>query len=268
MPEVPARLTPWQRRELLAAYAEAWLEVMRVPASRACLAILWAQSTVECGHDGRPGCFNWNVSNIMAFEKAWSGDYHVLRGAPECGDPDNLPAGAYIPSTTNIVCPYDKIPYLPMNGSRFRAYPDLHTACVDKVRVLDRIWPRAIVALSHAKSPADVEAVVMGLIGPPRYFTAASLTYGNGLRLLCKTCLETTPEAHWPIGPSDLPSTLPAPPPEVAPVTRPQTPTSRSSQRIPAVDAPILEHPRDGRTQALFSHVEGEHTVEPEDPEL
>lgn len=60
----------------------------------------------------------------------------------------------------------------------------------------------------------------------------------------------------------------PAPAPSSAPVTQPQTPTSRSSQRIAAVDAPIVEHPRDGRVQALFPDVEGEHTVAPEEPEL
>lgn len=60
------------------------------------------------------------------------------------------------------------------------------------------------------------------------------------------------------------------PVPSEPPDTKPSTPPAirRSSQRIAAVDAPIIEHPRDGRTQPLFEHLEGEHTVKTEDPEL
>jgi len=57
------------------------------------------------------------------------------------------------------------------------------------------------------------------------------------------------------------------PMPSADPVTVPGTPTSKSSQRIRAVDAPIVEHPRDGNVKPLFEQLEGEKTYDPGEPD-
>lgn len=259
MSEVPVKRTPWTTRELLAAYAEAWRTIVGGEPSRACLALLWAQASLECGRDGKSAYGN-NPGNIMAFA-SWAGDYHVLRGAPECGVPGKLPAGAtqIDPAATSIKCGPGLVPYLPAGGSRFRAYPTLLSGCTDKIRVVDRQWPRAIVALSTAIGPDAATAFVEGLKG---YFTASPTAYASTLRSLAAECLRTTREDDWP-----APGLSPQPTEGNGPVTAPHTPTSKSSQRLAAVDAPIVEHPRDGRVIPLFSHVEGEKAYDPGEPD-
>ena len=57
------------------------------PATDTGALVLAAQSTVECGPQGRAGCFNYNVSNIMGTSP--EGFFHVLQ-APEGCDFDFL----------------------------------------------------------------------------------------------------------------------------------------------------------------------------------
>lgn len=250
--EVPARRTRWTRQEILAAYAAAWRELVGGEPSRACLALLWAQASLETGRGGDPGCFNWNVGNIMAFD-GYDGAFHVLLVAPECFAEGKVPAGwREIPaSSTSIACS-GKVPAVPAQGSRFRAYGSLAEGCRDKVRVLDRQWPRAIVALAAAQGPADADAFVAGLIGPPRYFTASSSSYAGQLRSLASECLRATPENEWPTRPDTLPSPpLEMPAPAEAVPTRPE-PLSR-------LDTGAATPLRAG---------EAVHTVPTEDPEL
>lgn len=201
MSEVAARRTPWVDRELLADYDAAWRAVIGPPLSRFGLALLHSQATLECGRGGT-SCWNHNSGNIML--GSWAGDYHVLRGAPECYDANHIPFGATVLKTTNIACGPGKIAAIPPGGSKFRAYPTLLEGCTDKIRMLDKRWPRAIVALAAAVGPGDADAFVAGLVGPPRYFTASSLSYANMLRSLSTELLRKMTDSAWP--------PLPAPP--------------------------------------------------------
>lgn len=214
MTEVPVRRTPWTTASLLAAYADAWREVIGGEPSRAALAILYAQATLECGHGGA-SCFNHNTGNIMALG-GYAGDYHVLRGAPECFDAGRVPDG-WREAPSNVACGPGKVAAVPVNGSKFRAYASLTDGCADKLRVLDRQWGRAIVALQAATGPEAAAAYVAGLLGPPRYFTGSESTYANTLRSLASSCLSTTPDADWPTPPARL--EIPPPP---VPVEVPQ----------------------------------------------
>lgn len=207
MGEVPVRRTPWTTPSLLADYATAWREVIGGEPSRAALAILWAQATLECGHGGK-SCWGHNVGNVMAFA-GYAGDYHVLRGAPECFDAGKVPAG-WREAQTNIACGPGRVAAVPEKGSRFRAYASHAEGCADKLRVLDRQWGRAVVALQAATGAEAAGAFVAGLLGPPRYFTGSSESYANQVRSLAQTCLRATPDADWPAEPTP---TLPAPPP-------------------------------------------------------
>jgi hypothetical protein len=220
--QVQARRTPWTTRALLAAYADAWRTVLSGEASPFALALLWAQATLECGRGGQ-SCWGNNTGNIMS-AALWQGDYHVLRNAPECYDPDKLPAGATLLEKTNIACPPGKVAAIPPGGSRFRAYPTLLDGCTDKLRVLARQWPRAIAALKAAAVPDDADAFVLGLVGPPRYFTASSASYARQLKSLSAECMRATPASDWPPAPTDAIDTLPAPPSTVT--TPPETPSA------------------------------------------
>lgn len=223
--EVPVKRTPWTTPELLAAYATAWRVVVGTEPSRAALACLWGQACLECGRGGK-SCFGWNVGNIMALG-AYAGEYHVLRGAPECGDPDNLPKGATRLTHSHVACAPGKVPYLPAGGSRFRAYVSLVAGCMDKLRLYERQWPKALAALVAAQSPADAAAFVDGLLTPRRYFTADAAKYLWDVRSLAAECLRTTREEDWPGA---------APVPSDAPDTLRDSPTGKSSEQIRAVD--------------------------------
>jgi hypothetical protein len=226
--EVPIKRTAWTNAGLLEAYATAWAIVIGGEAPRHALALLWAQACIECGHEGYPGCFNWNVGNLMHFDPR-EGSYHVLHGAPECGTPGALPAGAIqiAPSATSIKCAPGKVPYLPEKGSRFRAYASFVEGCTDKLRVLDRQWPRAIVALQTATDLTAAGRFVSGLVGPPRYMTASEVSYGASLRSLMADCLKKTAEQDWPRARS-IPDTDPAPAPPDSDPTWPGTPDAKA----------------------------------------
>jgi hypothetical protein len=211
MAEVPVKRTQWTRAGLLDAYATAWTIVVGGNAPRAALALLHAQATLECGHDGK-SCWNANVGNLMSFA-SWTGDYHVLRGAPECFDAGKVPAGWTV-QPSNIACGPGKVSAVPANGSRFRAYSSFVEGCADKLRVLDRQWPRAIVALGAATGAADAAAFVAGLLGPPRYFTASSTSYAQQVASLASSLLKVAVEADWPT----RHDTDPAPAPEPQPI--------------------------------------------------
>jgi len=214
MTEVPVHRTPWAMPELLAAYAEAWREVIGGEPSRAALAILAAQATLECGHGGG-SCWNHNTGNVMALG-GYAGDYHVLRGAPECFDEGKVPAG-WREVQGSVVCGPGKVSAVPVAGSRFRAYASFAAGCADKLRVLDRQWGRAIVALQAATGAEAAEAFVAGLVGPPRYFTASATSYANQVRSLAQTIMRATADADWPAPPARY--EIPPPP---VPVEVPQ----------------------------------------------
>lgn len=207
MSEVAATRTPWTPGGLLAAYAQAWRDVLGGEAPREALALLHAQATLECGHSGR-SCWNHNVGNLMHFD-ARQGDWHRLNAAPECATPDRVPANAPVLSSTNIACAPGQVAYVPPGGSRFRAYGSFLEGCADKLRVLDARWPLAVVALRAGA--ADAVAFVAGLKG---YFTADAAAYARNVRLLAAECLRTTPDVDWPDGkPSTIPPVdLPQPP--------------------------------------------------------
>ena len=250
--EVERRLTPWTTREILAAYALAWRAVFGSWPSRAALALLWAQASLECGRGGRPGCFSWNVGNLMHFDGR-EGAYHILRGAPECFPAGKVPAGwTEIPaSATSIACAPGKVPAIPNSGSRFRAYDSLFDGCVDKLRVIDRQWPRAIVALASATGPEAASAFVEGLKG---YFTANAAAYAATLRSLASECLRTVADADWPHEDDD-------------PDTLRDSPTGKSSQTMKAVREQIADLSLDSPATLLRAG-EGAHTVRVDDVDL
>jgi hypothetical protein len=251
---VDRKHTPWTTPALLDAYATAWTIVIGGNAPRAALALLWAQASLECGRDGKPGAFGHNVGNLMHFDGR-EGDYHVLHGAPECGTPGALPAGAIqiAPSATSIKCAPGKVPYLPANGSRFRSYASLVEGCTDKLRVLDKRWPRAIVALQTATDTTAAGRFVDGLLGPPRYFTASETSYAASLRSLMAECLRTS-ESDWP----RLHDTDPAPPldPDDTWPGTAQGRRTKSSQSMRAVREPVGTY--DGSPEIVIP--EAEHT--------
>ena len=219
--EVPAKHTPWTERDLLQAYADAWRQ-LGVEPSRFTLGVCWGQAAIETGIDG-PGCFNWNVGNVMG-EDPETGAYHVLHKAPECGvNPAAIP-GATVLTSSQVACGPGMQPYLPPGGSRFRAYSDLAAGCRDKLRVLARLWPRALWILSRAQGPDDAvpyaQALVHGVglpldaasavltlrassagmvpAGMRRYMSADEGKYGQDIRWLAGKCMATTPEDAWP----------------------------------------------------------------------
>jgi hypothetical protein len=251
--EVPVQRTRWTNASLLAAYALA-LRAHGIEPTREALACLWAQSSLECGRDGQ-SCWNWNVSNIMHFAPR-QGRYHILGGAPECAPPDRIPAGAtrLDPSKTSVKCAPGHVPYIPAGGSRFRAYATLAEGCVDKVATLAARWPQALAALAEATggSVDNVAArFVTGLV-TPRYFTASVPSYLSILQSLARECIRTVREEDWP----PQRDTIPAP--AGMEDTQPQTPTSKSSQRLQAVREPIATHA--DRAATPLRAGEGEHT--------
>jgi len=201
MAEVPVYRTPWALAELLAAYAEAWREVLGGEPSRAALAILAGQATLECGHGGS-SCWNYNTGNVMALGP-YAGDYHVLRGAPECFPEGKVPAGWRIVESS-VACGPGKVSAVPVAGSRFRAYATFREGCADKLRVLDRQWGRAIVALQAATGVEATAAFVEGLLGPPKYFSSSPAAYTRSVLDLAQRLERAVTEADWP--------TIPAPP--------------------------------------------------------
>ena len=250
MIEVLVKRTMWTPRILLDAYATAWTIVVGGTAPRAALALLLGQASVECGRNGQ-SCWNHNVGNVMAFA-SWTGEAHTLGAAPECGVPGALPAGARQLVSSNIGCAPGKVPYVPRGGSKFRAYDDFVEGCTDKLTVLQRQWPRSIVALAAATDASAATAFVDGL---PGYFTADKVSYAASQRSLAAEFLRTVPEAEWPAERS-LADTDPAPPLDSSEPTWPGTPTSKSSQRLKAVREP--QPTFDGPVGIVVP--EGEHT--------
>lgn len=199
--EVPVRRTPWTIGELLTAYAEAWRETIGGEPSRAALAILAGQATLECGHGGE-SCFNHNTGNMMAFA-TYGGDYHVLRSAPECFPEGKVPAGWRVVESS-VACGPGKVAAVPINGSRFRAYGTFKDGCADKLRLLDRQWGRSIVALQAATGVEAAAAFVEGLLGPPKYFSSSPPAYTSSVLDLAQRIARAASESDWP--------TIPAPP--------------------------------------------------------
>lgn len=202
MAEVPVRRTPWATRDLLAAYATAWRTVIGGELSHYALALLWGQASIECSRGGT-SCYGFNVGNLMA-GTLWQGDYHILRSAPECYDPDKVPPGAAVLLRTNIKCPPGKVAAIPPGGSRFRAYESLLEGCTDKIRAFAAIWPAAILALRDAETDADAATFIRALLSP-RYFTASEVTYLANVRSLAAECVSTVPAGDWPPPPSSHP---------------------------------------------------------------
>ena len=178
--------TKWTLEGLVSAFYEACINAnLGIPSPEA-LATLAAQSTIECGHGG-PGCWNYNVSNIMGVSP--EGLYHVLK-APECAKPENVPKGATVLSSTNVACPPGHVAYIPPGGSKFRAYSSLANGCTDKIETLKRIWPVAIKSLI---APGNITMVshsyVDGLV-TPRYFTSDIPTYKSTVSSIAEGFLD------------------------------------------------------------------------------
>ncbi len=188
MIEVAVIRTPWTRADLLDAYAHAWSNVVGGNPSQAALAILYGQACLECAHG--QSCFNFNVGNVMAFTKSWSGLAHRLHAAPECGDPNNLPAGAVLAPNATIACSPGKVKYYPKAGSTFRAYANFLEGCSDKLRVLERQWPDAINALADATTEMDAITFSQALTHPLRYMSADAPEYGRVIASIAKPCLK------------------------------------------------------------------------------
>lgn len=195
MAEVPVRKTPWTLDELLTSYQRAWTAKFGVPLGAAGTCILAAQSTLECGPLGKIGCFGCNPSNIMALGN-YAGDYHVLRLAPECGDPNALPADAILPTSVTISCKPGQVAYIPKGGSRFRSYKSFDEGCADKIAVLHAIWPLACDVLYSARDSSDVLAFVNAILRP-RYFSASEITYAKNVASIMDGILASVAPAFW-----------------------------------------------------------------------
>lgn len=220
--ELPAVRTPWTTASLLHDYAAAW-RFFGIEPSRITLAICWGQAAIETGRGGY-GCFNGNIGNVMG-EAPETGAFHVLKKAPECSvNPYAIP-GATVLTSSHVVCAPGMSPYLPAGGSRFRAYPDVATGCRDKIRVVARLWPRAVAILAAATDTIAALEYAMALIrgvgnpltpdeasfvlagayelgaiptGTRKYMTAAPNDYAKSIQDLAVECLRTTPPGAWP----------------------------------------------------------------------
>ena len=192
--------TPWTTPDLLAAYANAWREVLVTEPSRAALAILFGQATLECGRGGA-SCWCHNVGNIRAGEVE---PHYLLPGAYEFGAA--VPPGAtQIPTPPGAAQPPGTVCYLlPAKAQRFRSYATLSEGCAGKLGLLLRRWPAAIDALRDAEGAEAGTAFVAGLRG---YFTGDAMQYARSVRSLAVECLRG-PDSQWPQAPRD---TLPSP---------------------------------------------------------
>lgn len=210
----PRTVTRWTDAELLAAYDQAYRDVIGERPSRAALAVLWAQACLEVSRGGAH-CYNWNVGNVRAGEL----EPHVLLpGAYEFAAAGQVPVGAVViaPPRGAAVPPDRPVCYLlPARAQRFRAYDGLYEGCLGKLGLVARRWPAAIEALRLATGAPAARAYVLGLLVPPAYFTGDPSAYTSSVLSLTAECLRR-PEADWPAEPTPtLTSTLtePAPPP-------------------------------------------------------
>ena len=190
MTPVARTRTPWTTRDLLAAYATAWREVIVTEPSRAALAILWGQASLECGRNGA-SCWNHNVGNVRAGEVE---PHFLLPGAYEFG-PFVPPGATQIPTPPGAAQPPGTVCYLlPARAQRFRAYASLSEGCAGKLGLLLRRWPAAVEALRDATGPEAAVQYVQGLRG---YFTGDATAYAASVRSLAAECLRG-PDDQWP----------------------------------------------------------------------
>jgi len=196
-------LTPWTVPELRDAYRIAWRIVVGGEASDAAIACLSGQGALECKRG--EACSNNNVGNVMALGE-YVGEYFTLR-APECGDPNALPAGSTVLDASQIACAADRVAYLSGKASRFRSYPTLLAGCIDKLRRFVAQWPDAIAALRSAVDETVAYAFVSGLAPADgdHYFTADPAVYAASIHSLASEFLRdmrapkvTMIEAHLP----------------------------------------------------------------------
>ena len=187
--------TPWTTSELLAAYADAWRAVVLGEPSRAALAVLWGQATLECGRGGR-ACYCHNVGNVRAGELE---PHCLLPGAYEFAAPGQVPPGAtIIPTPAGAAQPPGTVCYLPpAKAQRFRAYSSLAEGCAGKLGLVARRWPRALDALRGATGAEAARGYVMGLLVPPAYMTGDAGQYLASVWSLASECLRG-PEEQWP----------------------------------------------------------------------
>jgi hypothetical protein len=180
---VEAKKTPWTLLDLIAAYRAAAV-YRNIGLTDTAALVLAAQSTVECGHGGRAGCFNFNVSNIMGSSP--EGLYHVLQ-APECAPTDKVPQGGTVLPTASVACPPGYVSYIPAGGSKFRAYTSLQAGCADKLATLQKTWPAAVKALELGGSLDTIAQSYVRALSSPRYFTADERAYAGSLQSVART---------------------------------------------------------------------------------
>lgn len=214
---VPRVVTRWTDQEILAAYHQAYRDVVGELPSRAALSVLWAQACLEVSRGGR-SCYCWNVGNVRAGELE---PHTLIPGAYEFAAAGQVPAGAVViqPPRGAAVPPDRPVCYLlPARAQRFRAYGSLYEGCLGKIGLLARRWPAALEALRRAQDAAAARAYVLGLLVPPAYFTGDHSAYSASVLSLTAESLRR-PESDWPAEPSPT-LTEPAPPP--VPVEVPQ----------------------------------------------
>ncbi len=221
MTPVPRVVTRWTDDELLGAYAAAWPRVVGGEPSRAALAILWGHASIECSRNG-VRCYNYNVGNVRAGE---SEPHYLLPSAYEFALPGQVPAGATIipiPAGSAPPSPAHVAYLLPAKAQRFRSFDSFHDGCAAKLALVLRRWPRALAALRTASSPSSALLYVDGLLARPAYLTGSGVAYANSIAELAAELMARRPDHAWP-APSD------------DPITEPDSPKGKSSQRTAAV---------------------------------
>lgn len=171
------KATPWARADYLAAMSSAMLALTGKRPPRDALAILWAQSILECGRHGAiegQSCWRYNIGNLRGV--APDGGFTVLPGAWE-----RAPDGS-------TVYPADQ---------RFRAYASLEAGALDMLTVLSKqgnfakAW--AVLTSDTPTAHAYVQALHDG-----RYFTADPTQYERAVTSLAIECMRGTPVTDWP----------------------------------------------------------------------
>lgn len=199
------------------------------------VAIIFGKLIAECGGPNeKQSCWNWNFGNIRGNSPA--GNFTILGRAYEIAPAGAIPKGWHVvPNSFGASVPAGKVCILPDNpeAQHFRAYDSLAEAVADYFALVQRRYLKAWTELHEPDS--DPETFILALKAGG-YFTGDPTAYVRNVKAGVA---------------SAMPILARMPRPSRAPVTAPQTPSSKSSQSMQAVSSGAATPLRAG---------EGEHT--------
>lgn len=181
MGEVKKVNTRWDPATVLAVLVSVLPGLDRWSASA-----MLAQMGLETGWGG-PGCWNWNLGNISADPKRWTGDYWV---PPWVRDERHLLHKLYLKHEA---------------PGAFRAYPDLASGVRGYVTALQRYFPE-ILAAYRTQDPMTVWKAIRAHYMPDKLSTAKEYeAFANWRGLLEGKALQVATVAGLPEVPREVP---------------------------------------------------------------